>query len=121
MIYSALSNLVITNVNLASTIHTPKNTKAKRVNRQRWAIIVKYEGETVYHNQGKSYVSNAEHVMILPKGSSYTWQCRRGGHYYVIEFDADATSDQIVSFSIAGEGEKLLRLFRDAEQKQDLF
>ena len=115
-----LSELCILGIRSVSNIYTDAGKIAERIQRNAWGILFKYEGETVYQNLGKSYVSNPEHVMILPRGSSYTWQCRRGGHYYVIEFDAEATCDQIFCFSIAGEGEKLLRLFRDAEQKHNL-
>ena len=43
-----LSNLVITKVHSVSTLYNPENTKLKRNDRERWAAVIKYEGETVY-------------------------------------------------------------------------
>ncbi|MBP3592761.1 MAG: helix-turn-helix transcriptional regulator [Clostridia bacterium] len=115
-----LSSLAVTRVQSVFNIYTAPGRPMERKNRPSFAIIYKHEGETVYHNCGRTLISNAENAVILPAGSSYTWQCIKGGHYYVIEFEANATSEQILSFPIGGEGERLLRLFRDAEQKHNL-
>ena len=64
---SFLANLVITKVHSASTLYTPQNTKLKRNDRQRWAVVIKYEGETVYTSGEKRFLSNLAHVVILPK------------------------------------------------------
>lgn len=115
-----LSALTVTHVRAVFNIYTAPGRWMERKDRPSWAIIYKYEGETVYENGGNSFTSNAESAMILPAGSSYRWQCHEGGHYYTIEFDADTTREEIFSFPVSGEGEKLLRLFRDAEQKHNL-
>ena len=66
-----LSKLVITKVHSVSTLYNPVGTKARRTDRSRWAVVIKYEGETVYMAAGKRYLSDLNHIMILPKSSTY--------------------------------------------------
>ena len=89
---SFLANLVITKVHSASTLYTPQNTKLKRNDRQRWAVVIKYEGETVYTSGEKRFLSNLAHVVILPKGCSYDWQCTRSGHFSIIGHSTTANA-----------------------------
>lgn len=96
------------------TIFTEENTKAKRVNRPCWAIILKYEGETVYTINGKTIVSNANNPVILPKGSSYEWKCVKAGYYSVIEFKCNLTYEEIFSFNIKN-SDKIVRMFKSME------
>ncbi len=112
-----LFHLTINKVHSATTIYTEENTAIDRYNRPCWAVLIKYEGETIYLSNGKKYTSNAENMMILPKGSSYRWQCVKAGHYSVIEFDCDLQVDEIFSFPIKN-SEKMLSRFRNIEQKR---
>ena len=59
---SILSDLIITKVYSATTMYTVKNTKTKRNNRPCWAIVIKYEGETIYTVKNKNYLSD---IIIL--------------------------------------------------------
>ncbi len=35
-----------------------------------WVLVIKYEGETLYHAGGKVYLSNRHDQILLPKGLS---------------------------------------------------
>lgn len=111
-----LSNLIIKKIYSVSTMYSEKNKKIKRLNRPAWAIIIKYEGETVYYLKGKSYISNINNMVILPKGCSYEWMCTEAGHFSIIEFDSDTVYDEILTFSLKN-GEKMLNLFKETEYK----
>lgn len=97
-------------------MYTGKDVKAKRVNRPCWAIVIKYEGETIYYAYEKSYVSNISNVIILPKGCSYEWQCTKPGYFSIIEFDSDIKYGGICSFPVR-DGEKILKMFKELELK----
>lgn len=114
-----LSGLVITNVLSVSTRYNPEGAGNHRVNRQMWAIIIKYEGETVYTSNGNKYVSNATHATLLPKGCSYDWICTKAGHYSAIEFESPQTSEEIVTFRLSNP-EKLLGAIKKLELKKTL-
>lgn len=114
-----LSNLVITKVHSVSTLYTPENTKTKRSNRQRWAVVIKYEGETVYTSKGKQFLSDLNHLVILPKGCSYDWICTRAGHYSIIEFECEKSFEEPLAFSVKN-SEKILKTFKELEYKRNL-
>lgn len=114
-----LSNLVITKVHSATTLYTEKNTKVKRLDRPCWAIVLKYEGETVYHANGKCIVSDFQNMVILPKGCSYEWHCTKSGHFAIIEFQSEITCNDIFRFPVEN-SEKILKIFKELEYKRAL-
>ncbi len=109
-----LSNITVKRVHSISNIYTEKGKVTSRSNRPFWAIILKYEGETVYTNEGQTHISNAQNMVILPKGSCYTWQCTQSGRYFVVEFDSDAESSNIFTFRVT-DNEKILRTLKNTE------
>ena len=114
-----LANLVITKVVSATTFYNPKNTKTRRTNRKRWAIVIKYEGETVYRSMGHRMVSDINHVILLPKGCTYEWECTESGHFSIIEFESEPCYPRPFAYSVKN-GHKLLKLFKDLEYKRNL-
>ena len=114
-----LSNLVITRVCSASTLYNPAGTRLKRYDRPFWGVVIKYEGETVYSQNGRAYLSNAEHIVILPRGCSYDWRCTRSGHYCIIEFESELTHTEPIVCSVKS-SEKLLKMFKELEHKRNV-
>ena len=114
-----LFNLTIKKIHAVFSIYNEKNREMKQKNRPLWAVILKYEGETVYTCNGNKYISNLQNMIILPKGSSYEWQCTKSGRFYTIEFDSDDTCDTIFSFPIS-DYEKYLQFYKDSEYKKNL-
>lgn len=112
-----LFDIIVKNINAVFSVFTEKDKIAKRNNRPCWAIVLKYEGETIYTCAGKKLVSNKNSVMILPKGSSYEWQCVESGRYYSIEFDCDTFCESIFSIPVDN-CEKILQLFKEIEHKR---
>ena len=119
MDYDILSDLIITKIYSASTMYTEEKTNSKRLNRPAWAIVIKYEGETVYNSGGKSYISNINNIVILPKGCNYNWHCTESGHFSIIEFDCPKSSTQILSFNISNP-ETLLNAIKKIEANHTL-
>lgn len=114
-----LSNLVIKKLFSVSEIYTNKNAHAKRTKRPFWAVVIKYEGETIYTCHGKKYVSNIDNIAILPRGCDYEWVCTSPGHFCILEFESNIEYDEIISFPVKN-GEKYLRLMRELEYKLTL-
>ena len=113
------SDLIISRVNSVSTLYTLQHTKAKRNDRPYWAVVIKYEGETIYESNGKKILSDISHIAILPKGCSYSWECTKTGHYSIIEFESDQTFPEPLTFHVK-HGEKVLRMCKDLESKRNL-
>ena len=114
-----LSNLVITKVHSVSTMYTPEDTILKRTDRSCWAVVIKYEGETVYTSNGTQMISDSNHIVILPKGCSYDWHCTRSGHFSIIEFESELSFREPFVFFVKN-SEKILKKFKELEYKRNL-
>ena len=114
--YNVLSELVIKKISYAGTMYTPQSdNKIFRKNRPCWGIILKYEGETIYKNHLGSYISDENHLIILPKNSSYEWVCTKSGHYVSVDFESDLEMNELFSLDI-GENSSILRILKNLEQ-----
>lgn len=109
-----LSNLIIKNVKSATTMYTEKNVKMKKMCREGWALVLKLEGETVYTQNKKRYISSRTSVVILPKGCSYEWVCTESGHFTIVELDCDVTHHEIFALPVKNV-EKILKYFENLE------
>ena len=58
-----------------------------RSNRLLYAFSCKIQGRTVYECNGKRYISDKDHIVLLPKGASYSTSFEELGDCYMIEFD----------------------------------
>lgn len=112
-----LSKMTIQKVHSCSLSYSQTGAGGKRVQRPRWAIVLKYEGETLYTAEKNRVFSNRHRMALLPKGCSYTWHCIRCGHFAIIEFDSPLTADAPIPLSIRDE-EKVLKMFRELEYKR---
>lgn len=95
-----LSDLIIQRVYCISSFHTETRASSKRTDRPTWGIMLKYEGATRYECEGKTYLSDKNHIVVLPRGSSYSWCCTEAGHCLTVEFECDAVCSRIFSFSV---------------------
>lgn len=114
-----LSSLTIKRVASVSTMFNPCGASNKRYDRPRWSIMLKYEGETVYHCNGKSYLSNIDHVILLPRGCSYEWECTREGRFSFVEFECDESYPEPIVFATRY-GDKLLKILKSMESRRNL-
>jgi len=113
--YDFLSDLIINDIRVATTSFTETGACASRRNRSNWAILLKFEGQTIYQiPSGEEFISNIDNIVVLPKGCSYKWKCTKAGHFIVIEFDADKSYDNIIVFKDVN-GEKFLKAMQEVE------
>ena len=110
-----LSDLIINKLISVNTIYSDTGANSVRRNRLCWALLMKYEGETVYTSGNKKATSNFENIAILPKGSNYSWICTKQGKYLVIEFDADLIGDSVITISTKN-SESIFKLFKELEK-----
>ena len=117
MSLDVLANLVIERVCSVSTLYSPKSGIMKRTNRKRWAIVCKYEGETLYTSSLNRYLSDLNNLILLPKGCNYEWECTHEGHFCIVEFEAQGSHNTPVSLA-AKNGDKILKMFKELEYKR---
>ena len=114
-----LSDVRIDRVVSVNSIYTAEGTAATRKRRERWAIILKYEGESIYSTESGEYVSNANNIYILPKGSNYGWRCVKSGYYAVLEFECELEFSDIFHFPVR-DSAPFLKIFKELEYKRNL-
>lgn len=112
-----LADMIITDFYYTLNPYTEQGVGNKRTNRPCWSIVMKYEGETVYTANGKTYLSDANHIILLPRGSSYEWVCTKSGKYASIEFECNLETDEIFSIPTKN-ATKVLSLMKEMEYKQ---
>lgn len=94
-----LSKLLITKCLSAYKTTTKPNASSVRKNRDSWGIAIKINNKTEYKCNQKTYISNDKNIILLPKGSDYEWKSF-GGECLMINFDANLTSKEILSFKV---------------------
>lgn len=82
-----LNKIVVTDILGIATISSPKGRFEKTNNRKCYGLSFCTEGQITYTHNGKKYVSDPEHAIILPKGQSYTIYGDKKGIFPVINFD----------------------------------
>jgi AraC-like DNA-binding protein len=112
-----LEDAVITDVDLISDLYSSEGNGGKRRNRQRGAIIVKYEGKTLYTAKNGEFISSSTNIAVLPKGSDYEWRCIESGHYLSLEFDTEATETDIFTVPVKS-SEQIVKLIKDAIERR---
>ena len=109
-----MENIFISNVKSITCPFSSAGSGGRRVNRTNHAIIFKFEGETIYSSNHKTYISNAENIAFLPKDCNYSWKSQIEGHFYSIEFEGNIDIDEIKMFKYQHK-EKLLKIFANYE------
>ena len=95
-------NIAVTKViSTVRLLHSPVGATTARNNRETWAVALKAGGKTFYTVNGKTVPSDKAHIVIMPKGSSYSWTCTEPGECIIIEFDADLTYPELFSFEVS--------------------
>lgn len=89
--------LQICRVNFSS--YSDSGTGGK-INRPYAALYLKIQGRTTYTNASGVYLSDPDHIVFLPKGCSYQVKFEELGECYLVEFDTEQVSGDILSIPL---------------------
>lgn len=97
-----LSQMTVTDICSVIAVNSPRGKKLDMVHRPSYGITFCTDGQITYVHNGKKFVSDRHHALLLPKGADYTLYCDRSGVFPLINFEctADFTADEFVSISI---------------------
>ncbi|MBQ7660440.1 MAG: helix-turn-helix transcriptional regulator [Clostridia bacterium] len=97
-----LGKITVTKICAALIVKNGQFPYRKITDRQWYGICFAKSGRMVYTMNGKDYVSDPKHVLILPKGGTYTSLCSQAGEFPLINFQCDDAfaPDTILSFPI---------------------
>ena len=78
-----------------------KGQRYQTANRECFGLVLCLEGEAAYTINGKTYISNRETALILPKGGSYSRFAATEGLFAIVNFQAkDLPDTDILSFPL---------------------
>ena len=83
--------------------------------RPQCTLSYKISGHSEFVQDGKSYVSDRNHIVFIPAGATYTFNCQEKGECILLEFEARQAGDTLQSFLIHNDVE-VLSLFNKIEQ-----
>ena len=96
-----LKSVVITKIANIITVYSPKGRFEKINNRSYYGMSFCNEGQITYSHNGKKFVSDNKHIIILPEGQSYTLKGDKTGVFPVINFKCNETlTDTFLLFSV---------------------
>ncbi len=108
----SLQRLTVTDVLSGFTVLFEKGRHETISNRRHYGLSFCETGQITYHHRGKDYVSDPHHLMILPKGQTYTIQGNKTGTFPVIDFEClNFSCDTILRIPVRNV-EPLMKLFR---------
>ena len=111
-----LSDAIITGVTGIMTVHSKKGESSKMKNRPTYGLSLCYNGQIVYKQNGREYLSNKDTAVILPEGESYTIIREATGDFPVINFTTlKPLSDTVKTIKIR-ERELILKKFDEIKR-----
>lgn len=82
-----ITDIIVTGITDVITVYSPKGRTVSMTNRKSYGISFCSEGQITYTHNGKKFVSDNRHVIILPEGQSYTLKGDITGSFPVINFN----------------------------------
>lgn len=76
-------------------------------NRPLCALCYKIRGHSVYTQNGVKYISDGEHMVFVPQGACYQFNCQERGECVILEFEAEGPGNQLSTFAIHNKNETL--------------
>ena len=83
----ALGDMIVTEIKDVMTVFSEKGRVVNMRNRTTYGLSFCLDGQITYVHNGKRFVSDKNHAVILPKGQSYTLYGDKKGMFPLINFD----------------------------------
>lgn len=114
---SFLSDMVIKNIQYFISIPLNRNDTKQIVNRTSMGLIFVSSGKLYYDINGKRYVSDPEHALILPQYGTYHITCVEKSESLLINFLTDPPLEigDIISFNL-GSHHGYIKYFRELDK-----
>lgn len=82
-----LDDIIVTAVRDVFTVPVARGYTNQMVARPQYGLsLCDGAGKILYHYNGKSYLSDRDHAVLLPMGATYVLDCRESGYFPLINF-----------------------------------
>ena len=96
-----LSSLILSDICAVSKINLRAGESVTKNSREKWGISIKTAGKTIFHSNGKNYISDVNHIIVLPEKSAYSFKCEEMGECLMVEFRAgNHNFNEILSYEV---------------------
>lgn len=113
-----MKNIVVTEICEMISVFSEKGICEKMDNRKCYGMSFSMDGQITYIHNGKEYVSDNKHIVILPEGESYVIKRDKTGVFPVINFKCkDFLTDTFLLFPV----ENMDAFIMDFKRMQELF
>lgn len=113
-----LNDITITDIINVINVFSPKGRLENMTDRHCYGLSFTAGGSITYIHNGKSFVSDRDHAIILPKGKSYTICGTSDGEFPVINFEC--TNFHADTFTVLPVN-NIDSIMKDFEQMKKLF
>ncbi len=86
MATSVLNTICATHITNVFTVKYDRGVERNMVLRAWYGMSLAIDGEIVYHHNGKDIVSDPGHLVILPMGGTYHFECTKPGRFTLLNF-----------------------------------
>lgn len=106
-------NMIFANyIEGAFFVHNKKGRVCKVKNRSLSGVVFVQDGKYIYHSDSKKVISDSNHIIFLPQGSSYEFECLEEDNSCVINFSDKLNLPESDIFSIQSKNNnKLIEIF----------
>ncbi len=84
----SLDKIVISSVNEVFTVNANRGHEFNMVDRKTYGLSFTENGKIIYYHNGKEYISDPKHAVIIPKGADYSLKCIKTGAFPLINFES---------------------------------
>lgn len=111
-----LSEVILKEIYYFITIHLQQNETRNINNRSRYGLVFAVSGKLYYECNGKRLLSDPNHVLLLPQGSSYKISCEEKSCCPLIDFETETPMNisDIHSFYF-NDNSYMLKLFQQLD------
>lgn len=82
----SIARLTPTKLVGALTIKNPEFKLREQKERKSTGLCFARSGKMIYYHNGKEYISDRNHALLIPKGATYTQSCIEAGEFPLINF-----------------------------------
>ena len=98
---NTLNKITVTDIKQLFTVPSSRGRKEEIRNRKSYGLSFCAQGKITYTINGKHFISDNKHAVILPKGKSYSIYGNESGLFPVINFDcAEPLCNEVISLPI---------------------
>jgi len=91
------NQITVTDIESVFTVHAARGHRLNMKSRKNYALSFAVgDAKIIYTKDGKRYVSDAKHAVLLPMGGDYQLLCQEAGDFPLINFTSERFTDDFI-------------------------